>query len=47
MGGRVASPAFIGRVEELRTLEAARVRAASTEPAVVLVGARLASARRV
>jgi predicted ATPase len=38
MGGRVASPTFVGRVEELRTLEAARVRAANGEPAVVLVG---------
>jgi DNA-binding CsgD family transcriptional regulator/tetratricopeptide (TPR) repeat protein len=38
MGGRVASPTFVGRVEELRLLEAARVRAASSEPAVVLVG---------
>jgi len=38
MGGRVASPTFIGRIEELQTLEAARVRAATGEPAVVLVG---------
>ncbi len=38
MGGRVASPTFVGRVEELGVLEAARVRAASSEPAVVLVG---------
>jgi predicted ATPase len=38
MGGRVACPTFVGRVEELRLLEAARVRAASSEPAVVLVG---------
>jgi DNA-binding CsgD family transcriptional regulator len=38
MGGRVASPTLIGRVEELRLLEAAGVRAASSEPAVVLVG---------
>lgn len=38
MGGRVASPTFVGRVEELQTLEAARVRAADAEPAVVLVG---------
>jgi predicted ATPase len=33
-----SSPTFIGRVEELQTLEAARVRAADGEPAVVLVG---------
>jgi DNA-binding CsgD family transcriptional regulator/tetratricopeptide (TPR) repeat protein len=38
MGGRVASPTFVGRIEELQTLEAAKVRAATTEPAVVLVG---------
>jgi hypothetical protein len=38
MGGRVASPTFVGRVEELQTLEAARRRAATSEPAVVLVG---------
>jgi DNA-binding CsgD family transcriptional regulator len=38
MGGRVASPTFVGRVEELQTLEAARVRAANGDPAVVLVG---------
>jgi predicted ATPase/DNA-binding CsgD family transcriptional regulator len=38
MGGRVASPTFVGRLEELQTLEAARVRAANGEPAVVLVG---------
>jgi DNA-binding CsgD family transcriptional regulator/tetratricopeptide (TPR) repeat protein len=38
MGGRVASPTFVGRVEELQTLEAARRRAATTEPAVVLLG---------
>src|SRR5215207_7566947 len=38
MGGRVASPTFVGRVEELQTLEAARVRAADGDPAVVLVG---------
>jgi DNA-binding CsgD family transcriptional regulator/tetratricopeptide (TPR) repeat protein len=38
MGGRVASPTFVGRVEELQTLEAARGRAADAEPAVVLVG---------
>jgi DNA-binding CsgD family transcriptional regulator len=38
MGGRVSSPTFVGRVEELRVLEAARVRAANAEPAVVLVG---------
>jgi hypothetical protein len=40
MGGRVASPTFVGRVEELQVLEEARRRAASTEPAIVLVGAR-------
>jgi predicted ATPase len=38
MGGRVASPTFIGRVEELHALEAAKERAANGEPAVVLVG---------
>jgi DNA-binding NarL/FixJ family response regulator len=38
MGGRVASPTFVGRLEELQTLEAARGRAADGEPAVVLVG---------
>jgi DNA-binding CsgD family transcriptional regulator len=38
MGGRVASPTLVGRVEELQTLEAARRRAADAEPAVVLVG---------
>jgi predicted ATPase len=38
MGGRMASPTFIGRVEELQVLEAARRRAANGEPAVVLVG---------
>jgi DNA-binding CsgD family transcriptional regulator/tetratricopeptide (TPR) repeat protein len=38
MGGRVASPTFVGRIEELQTLEAARVRAADGDPAVVLVG---------
>jgi predicted ATPase len=38
MGGRVASPTFVGRVEELHLLEAARRRAADGEPAVVLVG---------
>jgi predicted ATPase len=38
MGGRVASPTFVGRVEELQALEAARSRAADGEPAVVLVG---------
>jgi DNA-binding CsgD family transcriptional regulator/tetratricopeptide (TPR) repeat protein len=38
MGGRVSSPTFVGRVEELQALEAARVRAADAEPAVVLVG---------
>jgi DNA-binding CsgD family transcriptional regulator/tetratricopeptide (TPR) repeat protein len=38
MGGRVASPDLVGRVEELLVLEAARGRAADAEPAVVLVG---------
>src|SRR5918995_771755 len=38
MGGRVVSPAFIGRVEELDVLEAALGRATNSEPAVVLVG---------
>jgi hypothetical protein len=38
MGGRVASPTFVGRVEELQVLEAARKRAADAEPAIVLVG---------
>jgi predicted ATPase/DNA-binding CsgD family transcriptional regulator len=38
MGGRVQSPTLVGRVEELELLEAARVRAADGEPAVVLVG---------
>src|SRR5512132_1067487 len=38
MGGRVASPTFVGRVEELQILEAGRSRAADGEPAVVLVG---------
>jgi hypothetical protein len=40
MGGRVQSPTFVGRVEELELLEAARRRAADGEPAVVLVGGR-------
>jgi ATP/maltotriose-dependent transcriptional regulator MalT len=38
MGGRVASPTLVGRVEELQVLEAVRGRAAAGEPAVVLVG---------
>jgi DNA-binding CsgD family transcriptional regulator/tetratricopeptide (TPR) repeat protein len=38
MGGRVASPTFVGRIEELHALEVARRRAADGEPAVVLVG---------
>jgi predicted ATPase len=38
MGGRVASPTFVGRLEELQAFEAARRRAADGEPAVVLVG---------
>ena len=45
IGGRVQSPTFVGRVEELQTLEAAQKRAADADPAVVLVGARPASAR--
>jgi len=38
MGGRVASPTLVGRIEELQLFDAARVRAADGEPAVVLVG---------
>jgi len=38
MGGRVASPTLVGRIEELELFDAARVRAADGEPAVVLVG---------
>jgi DNA-binding CsgD family transcriptional regulator/tetratricopeptide (TPR) repeat protein len=38
MGGHMASPTFVGRVEELQILEAARGRAADGEPAVVLLG---------
>jgi DNA-binding CsgD family transcriptional regulator/tetratricopeptide (TPR) repeat protein len=38
MGSRVASPTFVGRVEELQVLEAARRRAANGEPTVVLMG---------
>jgi DNA-binding CsgD family transcriptional regulator/tetratricopeptide (TPR) repeat protein len=38
MGGRVASPTFVGRVEELQIFDAARRRAADGDPAVVLVG---------
>jgi ATP/maltotriose-dependent transcriptional regulator MalT len=38
MGGHVASPTFVGRIEELELLEAARRRAANGDPAVVLVG---------
>jgi DNA-binding CsgD family transcriptional regulator/tetratricopeptide (TPR) repeat protein len=38
MGGRVVSPIFVGRVEELDVLEAALGRATNSEPAVVLVG---------
>jgi hypothetical protein len=45
MGGHLASPTFVGRIEELELLEAAMRRAADAEPAVVLVGARPASAR--
>jgi DNA-binding CsgD family transcriptional regulator/tetratricopeptide (TPR) repeat protein len=38
MGGRVATPTFVGRLEELQILEAAWRRATDAEPAVVLVG---------
>jgi DNA-binding CsgD family transcriptional regulator/tetratricopeptide (TPR) repeat protein len=38
MGGHMHSPTFVGRVEELQSLEAARRRAADADPAVVLVG---------
>jgi AAA ATPase domain len=38
MGGRVASPTLVGRVEDLQLLEVARGRAANGEPTVVLVG---------
>jgi DNA-binding CsgD family transcriptional regulator/tetratricopeptide (TPR) repeat protein len=38
MGDRMASPTFVGRVEELQALESAGGRAADGEPAVVLVG---------
>ena len=38
MGGRVHSPTFVGRVEELQALEAALKRAADADPTVVLVG---------
>jgi DNA-binding CsgD family transcriptional regulator/tetratricopeptide (TPR) repeat protein len=38
MGGRVVSPTFVGRLEELQVLEAGGVRAANAEPAMVLVG---------
>jgi DNA-binding CsgD family transcriptional regulator/tetratricopeptide (TPR) repeat protein len=38
MGERVASPTFVGRLEELQALEAAAERLAISEPAVVLVG---------
>jgi hypothetical protein len=38
MGGRMASPTFVGRVEELQSLEAAREGAATTQPTVVPVG---------
>ena len=38
MAGLVASPTFVGRVEELQTLEAGRKRAADADPAVLLVG---------
>jgi hypothetical protein len=45
MGGRVVSPTFVGRVEELQVLEAALGRATNSEPAVVLVGAGLRAGR--
>jgi DNA-binding CsgD family transcriptional regulator len=38
MGSRVQSATFVGRIEELQTLETARRRAADADPAVVLVG---------
>jgi predicted ATPase len=38
MGGRLASPTLVGRLQELQTLEAARGRATDAEPAVVLLG---------
>jgi predicted ATPase len=38
MGGRMQSPTFVGRIEELQTLDAAQKRAADADPAVVLVG---------
>jgi DNA-binding NarL/FixJ family response regulator/tetratricopeptide (TPR) repeat protein len=38
MGGRVSSPVFVGRLEELERLEAAWTRAMNGEPAVVLLG---------
>jgi predicted ATPase len=38
MGGRVVSPIFVGRVEELDVLKAALGRAKNSEPAAVLVG---------
>jgi hypothetical protein len=45
MGGRLLSPTFVGRVEELQALEAAWGRVADADPAVVLVGVRPGSAR--
>jgi predicted ATPase len=38
MGGRVSSPIFVGRAEELERLETARVGATSFTPALVLLG---------
>ena len=38
MGGRVSSPVFVGRLEELERLKAAWTRAMNGEPAVVLLG---------
>jgi hypothetical protein len=40
LGGRLASPTFVGRVEEPQSLEAATGWAATTEPTLVLVGGR-------
>jgi hypothetical protein len=42
---RRSSPTFVGRIEELELLEAAGRRTTDGDPAVVLVGARLVSAR--
>jgi hypothetical protein len=45
MGGRVASPTLVGRIEELELLEAARVRAADGDRPSSWWGARPVSAR--